>query len=142
MVRIAGLDGDAPLVQIVFNRLHANIGHADGAYSVRVGARTATAPALVIATGGPSIPQMGATGFAVFTRRGGGSAGAAGFCGSAAFLPGAGFLPLTAGVSAKMLPPGSWMLRCFASRSALNYSTAPRGASARFSCADWKRCRS
>jgi predicted Rossmann fold flavoprotein len=42
----------------------ADIGHADGAYSVRVGARTATAPALVIATGGPSIPQMGATGFA------------------------------------------------------------------------------
>jgi hypothetical protein len=40
------------------------IGHADGGYRVTVGTRTATAPALVIATGGPSIPQMGATGFA------------------------------------------------------------------------------
>mgnify|MGYP003693834779 CR=1 FL=1 len=42
--------------------------------------------------------------FAVLTRRGGGSAGAAGFTGSGAFFAGAGFLPLAAGVSAKMLP--------------------------------------
>jgi hypothetical protein len=53
----------------------------------------------------------------VFTRRGGGSTGAAGFGGSAAFLAGAGFLPLTAGVSANMSPPGSAMLRCRARRS-------------------------
>jgi hypothetical protein len=32
-------------------------------------------------------------GFAVFTRRGGGSTGAAGFGGSGAFFAGAGFLP-------------------------------------------------
>jgi len=38
--------------------------HADGMYSVRCGDDVATAPALVIATGGPSIPKMGATGFA------------------------------------------------------------------------------
>ena len=38
--------------------------HADGEYRVRIGDRAASAPALVIATGGPSIPQMGATGFA------------------------------------------------------------------------------
>ena len=37
---------------------------ADAQYCVTIGARTATAPSLVIATGGPSIPQMGATGFA------------------------------------------------------------------------------
>ena len=40
------------------------IDHGDGRYSVNFGNRTATAPALVIATGGPSIPKMGATGFA------------------------------------------------------------------------------
>jgi predicted Rossmann fold flavoprotein len=38
--------------------------HADGLYRVTYGAQTATAPALVIATGGPSIPKMGASGFA------------------------------------------------------------------------------
>jgi predicted Rossmann fold flavoprotein len=38
--------------------------HGDARYSVTFGNRTATAPALVIATGGPSIPKMGATGFA------------------------------------------------------------------------------
>ena len=40
------------------------VDHGDGRYSVNFGNRTATAPALVIATGGPSIPKMGATGFA------------------------------------------------------------------------------
>jgi hypothetical protein len=38
--------------------------HADGQFRVVQGARTYTAPALVIATGGPSIPKLGATGFA------------------------------------------------------------------------------
>ncbi|PNU05929.1 NAD(P)/FAD-dependent oxidoreductase [Novosphingobium guangzhouense] len=38
--------------------------HVDGLYRVRHGAHEASAPALVIATGGPSIPKMGATGFA------------------------------------------------------------------------------
>lgn len=42
----------------------AEVNHADGEYGVRFGNETATAPALVIATGGPSIPKMGATGFA------------------------------------------------------------------------------
>ena len=40
------------------------VGHGDGLFRVRVGGRDVTAPALVIATGGPSIPKMGATGFA------------------------------------------------------------------------------
>ncbi|MPS70984.1 MAG: NAD(P)/FAD-dependent oxidoreductase [Novosphingobium sp.] len=40
------------------------IDHADGLYRVAFGERMATAPALVIATGGPSIPKMGATGIA------------------------------------------------------------------------------
>jgi hypothetical protein len=38
--------------------------HADGRFRVSYGEETASAPALVIATGGPSIPKMGATGFA------------------------------------------------------------------------------
>lgn len=38
--------------------------HGDGRYRVSHGRATASAPALVIATGGPSIPKMGATGFA------------------------------------------------------------------------------
>lgn len=38
--------------------------HADGKFTVRFGDQRFTAPVLVIATGGPSIPKMGATGFA------------------------------------------------------------------------------
>ena len=38
--------------------------HADNRFTVRFGDQDLTAPALVIATGGPSIPKMGATGFA------------------------------------------------------------------------------
>ena len=41
-----------------------DVAHADGAFRVTHGDRIATAPALVIATGGPSIPKLGATGFA------------------------------------------------------------------------------
>jgi predicted Rossmann fold flavoprotein len=40
------------------------VGHADGHYRVTTSRGEAIAPALVIATGGPSIPKMGATGFA------------------------------------------------------------------------------
>lgn len=41
-----------------------DIAHADGRFRVTFGERIAAAPALVIATGGPSIPKLGATGFA------------------------------------------------------------------------------
>ena len=41
-----------------------DIAHGDGQYRVTHGGRVAQAPALVIATGGPSIPKMGASGFA------------------------------------------------------------------------------
>ena len=41
-----------------------DIGHADGLYRLSCGNQVAEAPALVIATGGPSIPKLGATGFA------------------------------------------------------------------------------
>ena len=40
------------------------IGHADARFTIAHGRHVAQAPALVIATGGPSIPKMGATGIA------------------------------------------------------------------------------
>ncbi|AKH42082.1 hypothetical protein FHS61_002384 [Altererythrobacter atlanticus] len=40
------------------------VDHADGRFAVRTQTGSWSAPALVIATGGPSIPKMGATGFA------------------------------------------------------------------------------
>ena len=46
---------DAPL---------GEISRADGTYRVAYGTKVANAASLVIATGGPSIPKMGATGFA------------------------------------------------------------------------------
>jgi predicted Rossmann fold flavoprotein len=50
-------------VEIALGHAIRDVQH-DGHYHVTFGNRTATAPALVIATGGPSIPKMGATGFA------------------------------------------------------------------------------
>ncbi|MFC6620985.1 NAD(P)/FAD-dependent oxidoreductase [Novosphingobium panipatense] len=41
-----------------------DVTQADGLYRVPHGGQVASAPALVIATGGPSIPKMGASGFA------------------------------------------------------------------------------
>jgi predicted Rossmann fold flavoprotein len=40
------------------------VGHGDGLFRVGLGGREVSAPALVIATGGPSIPKLGASGFA------------------------------------------------------------------------------
>ncbi len=50
--------------RIALGRPVADIQHSDGRFQVRYGDQAAEAPALVIATGGPSIPKMGATGFA------------------------------------------------------------------------------
>ncbi|PKP92802.1 MAG: aminoacetone oxidase family FAD-binding enzyme [Alphaproteobacteria bacterium HGW-Alphaproteobacteria-16] len=51
-------------VEIALGEAIRDVAHGDGRYRVTFGAREASAPALVIATGGPSIPKMGATGFA------------------------------------------------------------------------------
>ncbi|MFC3173627.1 NAD(P)/FAD-dependent oxidoreductase [Novosphingobium bradum] len=40
------------------------VSHADGRFTVRTDSGEASAPALVLATGGPSIPKLGATGLA------------------------------------------------------------------------------
>ncbi len=51
-------------VELTLSAAITDVAHADGQYRVEYAGRTATAPALVIATGGPSIPKLGATGFA------------------------------------------------------------------------------
>ena len=51
-------------VAFAFGHGIGEIANADGLFSVRHGDRISSAPSLVIATGGPSIPQIGATGFA------------------------------------------------------------------------------
>jgi predicted Rossmann fold flavoprotein len=51
-------------VEIALGHPVRDIAHGDGRFRVTVGERESSAPALVIATGGPSIPQMGASGFA------------------------------------------------------------------------------
>lgn len=47
----------------------SDISHADGRFRVTINGAEYTAPALVLATGGPSIPKMGATGFAYDVAR-------------------------------------------------------------------------
>jgi predicted Rossmann fold flavoprotein len=51
-------------VAMRFGHAVRELEHADGLYRVSYDDEAATAPALVIATGGLSIPKMGATGFA------------------------------------------------------------------------------
>ena len=51
-------------VSFSFGRPVSAVDHADGRYRVTTSAGAAEAPALVVATGGPSIPKLGATGFA------------------------------------------------------------------------------
>jgi predicted Rossmann fold flavoprotein len=51
-------------VEIALSHPISDVAHADARYRIAFGTRTAEAPALVIATGGPSIPKLGATGFA------------------------------------------------------------------------------
>jgi predicted Rossmann fold flavoprotein len=51
-------------VELALGEAVRDIGHADGRFRIAFGARIVEAPALVIATGGPSIPKLGATGFA------------------------------------------------------------------------------
>jgi predicted Rossmann fold flavoprotein len=51
-------------VAIRLNHSISAVTHAYGRFTVTHGGRIASAPALVIATGGPAIPKIGATGFA------------------------------------------------------------------------------
>jgi predicted Rossmann fold flavoprotein len=51
-------------VEVAVGHPARDIDHADGRFRLSFGNRAAQAAALVIATGGPSIPKMGATGFA------------------------------------------------------------------------------
>ncbi len=51
-------------VDFAFGAAISDVSHAYGQFSVTTSAGTFTAPNLVIATGGPAIPKLGATGFA------------------------------------------------------------------------------
>jgi predicted Rossmann fold flavoprotein len=51
-------------VRIALGDSIRDVSHTDGQFTVTHGDSVSMAPALVIATGGPSIPKMGATGFA------------------------------------------------------------------------------
>ncbi len=51
-------------VDFVLGQPIGEISHADGLFRVQVGGKHVQAPALVLATGGPSIPKLGATDFA------------------------------------------------------------------------------
>lgn len=55
---------DSGKVKIELNAKIGSIEKSDLGYRIDFGTTTASAPSLVIATGGPSIPKMGATGFA------------------------------------------------------------------------------
>ena len=54
----------AAQVQIITGSAITSVSHSDCLFNVNVGAKAYCAPSLVVATGGPSIPKMGATGFA------------------------------------------------------------------------------
>ncbi len=56
-------------VELLLGRGASAIDHADGRFRMTLGEREVSAPKLVIATGGPSIPKMGATGFAYDVAR-------------------------------------------------------------------------
>jgi len=56
-------------VELSLGHAAGDVAHADGLFSLTLGRRTVSAPKLVIATGGPSIPKMGATGFAYDVAR-------------------------------------------------------------------------
>jgi predicted Rossmann fold flavoprotein len=56
-------------VELSLGHAASAIDHADGVFRITLGNRTVSAPKLVIATGGPSIPKMGATGFAYDVAR-------------------------------------------------------------------------
>jgi predicted Rossmann fold flavoprotein len=58
------LDECPATVQLRLGEPIREVAHADGRFSVRTDAGIYKAPKLVIATGGPSIPKLGATGFA------------------------------------------------------------------------------
>ena len=66
---VAMLMAECAGVDFAFGSAIADVEHRDGRFAVRYGDQTAHAPALVIATGGPSIPQIGATGFAYALAR-------------------------------------------------------------------------
>ncbi|MEO1489227.1 MAG: NAD(P)/FAD-dependent oxidoreductase [Pseudomonadota bacterium] len=63
------LDECGPSVDVICGADVSAVAHEAGLFAVRAGDVSYAAPKLVIATGGPSIPKMGATGFAYDVAR-------------------------------------------------------------------------
>ncbi len=63
------LEECGPTVDRSLGHAVSAIDHADRQFRVMIGNREVMAPSLVLATGGPSIPKMGATGFAYEVAR-------------------------------------------------------------------------
>jgi hypothetical protein len=59
----------AASVTLLLGHPATEVAHADGRFRVTINGREHAAPVLVLATGGPSIPKLGATGFAYDTAR-------------------------------------------------------------------------
>lgn len=55
---------DAGSVDWALGQAVGEVGHADGRFTLSLAGRQVSAPQLVIATGGPAIPKLGATGYA------------------------------------------------------------------------------
>ncbi|MFZ5747196.1 MAG: NAD(P)/FAD-dependent oxidoreductase [Pseudomonadota bacterium] len=60
---------DAGGVDVALGRPVTGVDHGDNGFRVAIDGRGVSAPALVLATGGPSIPKIGATGFAYEVAR-------------------------------------------------------------------------
>ena len=103
-------------MRISLGKAIAEVSHADGLFTVRYGDEAAAAPALVIATGGPSIPKMGATGFAYDLAR---------QFGLKVVEPRPALVPLTLGGEDRAVPRAVGRLR--RSRRARRQDGVPRG---------------
>jgi predicted Rossmann fold flavoprotein len=56
-------------VELLFGHTVSGLSHGDGKFRVNIGGQDHAAPALVLATGGPAIPKLRATGFAYDVAR-------------------------------------------------------------------------
>ena len=64
IVRMLLDECEAGDVRVELSTTVEDVAYRDGRFAIRANGRSVRAPALVIATGGPSIPKIGATGFA------------------------------------------------------------------------------
>ncbi len=116
--------GATGLVSSMCTRGIASTGRGAGGAGGGGGATSTTGASSSASSGSASpSPSSAACGRIVFTRRGGGSAGAAGFGGSGFLAVAAGFFVFDGGASTKMSPVGTAMPRWRARRSTKDRAT-------------------